>query len=119
MKKSGTRTPRVEIQEIGPSIDFIVRRTSLASDDLYKEACKQPKAAKVIYIMSKMRMPAGTREVSRGKSTKYTQILPCVYTIVAVLKDSCKIGAKIAIKGVIETNKAFLRIACNIFLGNY
>ena len=47
-KKSGTKTPRVEVAEIGPSIDLIVRRTSLASDDLYKEACRQPKAAKVI-----------------------------------------------------------------------
>lgn len=47
-KKSGTKTPRVEIVEIGPSIDLIVRRISLASDDLYKEACRQPKAAKVI-----------------------------------------------------------------------
>lgn len=35
---------------MGPSIDFVVRRTSLASEDLYKEACKQPKAAKVIFI---------------------------------------------------------------------
>eukprot|EP00112_Aurelia_sp_Birch-Aquarium-sp1_P002632 Seg1293.6 transcript_id=Seg1293.6/GoldUCD/mRNA.D3Y31 product="Ribosome production factor 2" protein_id=Seg1293.6/GoldUCD/D3Y31 len=47
LKKSGTRTPRVEINEMGPSIDFVVRRTRLASHDLYKQACRQPKAAKV------------------------------------------------------------------------
>jgi len=47
LKKSGTRTPRVEITEIGPSIDLLVRRVSLASDNLYKEACRQPKASKI------------------------------------------------------------------------
>lgn len=47
LKKSGTRTPRIELQEMGPNFDFIVRRTQLASDDLYKRACRKPKAAKV------------------------------------------------------------------------
>lgn len=42
MKKSGTRIPRIELEEIGPSIDFVLRRTKLASDDLYKHARKQP-----------------------------------------------------------------------------
>ncbi|XP_026748884.1 ribosome production factor 2 homolog [Galleria mellonella] len=46
LKKSGQRTPRVELEEIGPSIDFKLRRTKLAADDLYKEACKIPKEAK-------------------------------------------------------------------------
>ncbi|XP_039265006.2 ribosome production factor 2 homolog [Styela clava] len=47
LKKSGTRTPRIELQEMGPNFDFILRRTKLASDDLYKRACRKPKAAKV------------------------------------------------------------------------
>lgn len=47
MKKSGCRTPRIELEEIGPSFDFVVRRTHLASDDLYKLAHRQPKALKV------------------------------------------------------------------------
>ncbi|KAM8846805.1 ribosome production factor 2 homolog [Synchiropus picturatus] len=46
LKKSGCRTPRIELEEIGPSFDFALRRTHLASDDLYKLAYKQPKALK-------------------------------------------------------------------------
>lgn len=33
---------------LGPSIDFKLRRTKLASDDLYKEACRVPKELKPI-----------------------------------------------------------------------
>ena len=47
LKKSGHPTPRVELDEIGPSLDLVLRRTHLASSDLYKEACKVPKATKV------------------------------------------------------------------------
>ncbi|KAL4649074.1 hypothetical protein GN956_G7027 [Arapaima gigas] len=46
LKKSGCRTPRIELEEIGPSFDFVLRRTHLASDDLYKTAHKLPKALK-------------------------------------------------------------------------
>ncbi|XP_077343236.1 ribosome production factor 2 homolog [Lithobates pipiens] len=44
MKKSGCRTPRIELEEMGPSFDFVMRRTHLASDDLYKLSMKRPKA---------------------------------------------------------------------------
>ena len=47
LKKSGLKTPRVEVEEIGPSFNFEVRRLHLAADSLYKEALKQPKALKV------------------------------------------------------------------------
>lgn len=47
LKKSGTRIPRVELEEMGPSLDLVMRRTHLASDDLFKRACKTPKAVKV------------------------------------------------------------------------
>lgn len=43
LKKSGGRIPRIELEEIGPSLDLSVRRTHLASDDLFKSACKQVK----------------------------------------------------------------------------
>uniref|UniRef100_A0A8C9SYH5 Ribosome production factor 2 homolog n=1 Tax=Scleropages formosus TaxID=113540 RepID=A0A8C9SYH5_SCLFO len=46
LKKSGCRTPRIELEEIGPSFDFVLRRTHLASDDLSKTAHKLPKALK-------------------------------------------------------------------------
>ncbi|KAJ8270774.1 hypothetical protein GJAV_G00119140 [Gymnothorax javanicus] len=46
LKKSGCRTPRIELEEMGPSFDFTMRRTHLASDDLYKTAHRQPKALK-------------------------------------------------------------------------
>ncbi|XP_075975520.1 ribosome production factor 2-like protein Non3 [Anticarsia gemmatalis] len=48
LKKSGQRTPRIELEEIGPSIDFKLRRTRLGSDDLYKEACRVPQEAKTL-----------------------------------------------------------------------
>lgn len=47
LKKSGLRTPRIELAEIGPSIDFSIRRTKIASEDLYKLARKQPKQLRV------------------------------------------------------------------------
>lgn len=50
LKKSGHPTPRVELDEIGPSLDLVIRRTHLASSDLYKQACKVPKATKVSNI---------------------------------------------------------------------
>uniref|UniRef100_A0A8C6EDQ3 Ribosome production factor 2 homolog n=1 Tax=Microcebus murinus TaxID=30608 RepID=A0A8C6EDQ3_MICMU len=46
LKKSGCRTPRIESEEMGPSLDLVMRRTHLASEDLYKLAMKMPKALK-------------------------------------------------------------------------
>ena len=47
LKKSGSRTPRVELEEIGPSLDLVKRRVKLASDDLWESAMKKPKTLKV------------------------------------------------------------------------
>ncbi|XP_020661016.1 ribosome production factor 2 homolog isoform X1 [Pogona vitticeps] len=46
LKKSGCKIPRIELEEMGPSLDLVMRRTHLASDDLYKLSLKQPKALK-------------------------------------------------------------------------
>ena len=34
---------RIELEEIGPHIDLSLRRTHLASDELFRSACKQVK----------------------------------------------------------------------------
>lgn len=46
LKKSGCRTPRIELEEMGPSFDFVLRRTHLASEQLFQLAHRQPKALK-------------------------------------------------------------------------
>lgn len=46
LKKSGTRIPLVELEEIGPSLTLHLRRNIFASEDLMKRACKQPKQLK-------------------------------------------------------------------------
>lgn len=46
LKKSGQKTPRIELAEIGPSMDLEIRRTKIASEDLYKLARKTPKSLK-------------------------------------------------------------------------
>ena len=42
LKKSGTKVPRVELNEIGPRADLTVRRLNLASVDAFKKALKMP-----------------------------------------------------------------------------
>ena len=51
LKKSGEKTPYIELEEIGPSVDFVLKRTKLASADLFKSACKKPKELKVNHIL--------------------------------------------------------------------
>jgi len=51
MKKSGTRVPLVELEEIGPSIDLIWRRTQFGAENLRNETLSvsrqiQPKKEK-------------------------------------------------------------------------
>jgi len=60
LKKSGSRTPRVELDEMGPSLDLVLRRTKIASDDLFKRACRTPKATKTKKVKNKSRNALGT-----------------------------------------------------------
>ncbi|GLT94649.1 hypothetical protein SLE2022_123780 [Rubroshorea leprosula] len=43
LKKSGTLVPRMELVEVGPSMDFVVRRHRLPNEGLRKEAMKTAK----------------------------------------------------------------------------
>jgi ribosome production factor 2 len=45
-KKSGSKTPRVELEEMGPNYDFTVRRTSVAKPEVWKSAIRVPKEIK-------------------------------------------------------------------------
>lgn len=48
LKKSGERTPRIELEEIGPRVNLTLRRSRLASEDLMKQALRKPKVLKVV-----------------------------------------------------------------------
>lgn len=51
LKKSGTTIPRMELVEVGPSMDLVVRRHRLPSEGLLKEAMKTPDQAKKVTTM--------------------------------------------------------------------
>ncbi|KAI8906092.1 hypothetical protein PhCBS80983_g06081 [Powellomyces hirtus] len=46
LKKSGTKLPRVELEEMGPSCEWVVRRHRAADADAWKAATKVPKELK-------------------------------------------------------------------------
>ena len=48
-KKTGQKLPRVEVEEMGPRIDFRVGRRRDPDDAIRKEAFKRPEQAKVCY----------------------------------------------------------------------
>jgi len=61
LKKSGHRIPRIELNEIGPHLDLIIRRTKLASDDFYKKTLKQPDAIKTKKVKNVATNELGTK----------------------------------------------------------
>lgn len=44
-RRSGQRLPRVEVEEMGPRVDFMVGRMKAADPDMMKDAMKTPRAA--------------------------------------------------------------------------
>jgi len=46
LKKSGAKTPRIELEEMGPSLDFKLRRVQLPKPEIWKLATKVPKELK-------------------------------------------------------------------------
>jgi len=44
LKKSGTKIPRVELEEVGPTMDLTFRRRRSAAEEVQKDALRQPKA---------------------------------------------------------------------------
>jgi len=58
LKKSGTKLPHVELEDIGPSFEMIIRRTQFASEDLMKEALK-----------TKLKMNKNKKKKSKNIST--------------------------------------------------
>jgi len=51
LKRSGTPIPRMELVEVGPSMDLVVRRHRLPVESLKKEAMKTVEHAKKVYLM--------------------------------------------------------------------
>ena len=43
---SGTKVPKIELTEMGPSIDFVPRRVQQADDEMLRAALKRPKVDK-------------------------------------------------------------------------
>lgn len=61
-KKSGTKVPNVELTPMGPHIDLVLRRTRLASADLWKLALKQPKGLKPTKVKNISHNSMGDKE---------------------------------------------------------
>eukprot|EP00300_Choanocystis_sp_HF-7_P004776 c13702_g1_i1.p2 GENE.c13702_g1_i1~~c13702_g1_i1.p2 ORF type:complete len:150 (+),score=29.37 c13702_g1_i1:554-1003(+) len=61
---SETKIPRTELEECGPSFDCTLGRHRLASEDLFKEACKMPKQAKPSKVKN-----VGTTALGETKGT--------------------------------------------------
>jgi ribosome production factor 2 len=51
LKRSGTSIPRMELVEVGPSMDLVVRRHRLPAESLQKEAMRTAEHAKKVSLM--------------------------------------------------------------------
>ncbi|KAJ2821702.1 rRNA-binding ribosome biosynthesis protein rpf2 [Coemansia erecta] len=60
-KKSGVRQPRVELEEMGPSLDLRVRRVRYATDEMWKQAIRVPKELKDVKVKNVTRDGLGDK----------------------------------------------------------
>ena len=74
-RKSGQRLPRVEVEEMGPRIDFRVGRTQEAEEGVMKEALKKPKGVEVSCVCEHMKYALLTSFHSRRRRKISRQIL--------------------------------------------
>lgn len=87
LKKSGCRTPRIELEDMGPSFDFVMRRSHMASDDLYKTAHRQPRGVKVPHTHTH------TDSCSSPNSERYPDFMYTSYWIVSQMITNSNIKA--------------------------
>jgi ribosome production factor 2 len=67
LKKSGGKTPLVELEEMGPFVNFELRRYTLANEDMLKQAMKAPKLDKVFCYLCSQRHKRIFQEMSLVK----------------------------------------------------
>lgn len=71
-RKSGQKLPRVEVEEIGPRMDFRVRRTQEADAAVMKEALKKPKQLEVRFEWTSVPSSSysSTLRITNGRHTQ-------------------------------------------------
>jgi ribosome production factor 2 len=67
LKKSGGKIPKVELEESGPSINFIKRRCINANMDMLKDALREPMVNRVIFFLFRRRNKRMLLEMSAVK----------------------------------------------------
>jgi len=74
LKKSGTKFPHVELEEIGPSFEMTFRRTRFASDDHRQEALSVPRALVTKKKKNLFRTPTGLKARVHTSSQNFNEI---------------------------------------------
>lgn len=75
-KRSGQKLPRVEVEEMGPRVDFAIGRSKEAEAAVWKEAMKRAKGTEV------------TSRICKFVSRRI--FLTCLYTYLGQTKEECR-----------------------------